>query len=475
MAEPIPNFSLNEPYYRRVERYTGERVGAFFGATRTQVLQSWNEAKWQELLVGVGTGAITKAGLRIALSAAGAQGLPLAILVGAASGAAVSVIKERRRVGNFTDMDRGIILRGAVVGAFGGWIGAELVDWGVTDAMGTFFHDRWEGLRGVLSNLQVERVEATPTAGVTAVATETTAQPTVTPTVEPTPNPTAQPTAVSKPFPTPEPAAPIPEPQQPPTSGVPGVPEPIPTPQAPNLAEKLLSVEHNQKIETEVAKEVGRILAGVPESSPLHPQIQHILETQGHQSMMNALKQYIADHPNFDINNPADLQAAGDAAKATFIQDYNKKHLEDVINTLVHPAEATTAVVDTHQAAQEVTQFVSDNQTNHELFTDHVVARGETAGHLLQEMGVAPTWDGQDLHGFAALWFSNPEAFKDIASGMGLTPEELLKLMQQAQDGDMAAVQKVYKSMSLIKAGTHLKLPTHLLVDEMKRKLAYGG
>lgn len=255
-----------------------------------------------------------------------------------------------------------------------------------------------------------------------------------------------------------------PRPVEPGRAPIPGA-EPGPAvPQGPNLAEKAEVFENNQSVQTAVAAEVGRILAGVPENSPLYPQIQYILETRGNESMENAIEYVLAQHPDFDPNNPEHIKFVGDAARATFAQDYEAQGLDEVIKTLVPTADAGP-----QNAVEQIQQLVEANINNPEVFTDHIVQNGETAGHILQEMGIPPSWDGKDLYGFAALWFSNPEAFKDIATGMGLSPEELLKLVQQAQGGDLSAARKVYKGMSFIGEGRVLKLPAQQVVEQLKR------
>jgi len=469
MAEAIHNYTFNEPYWHRAERFATERGGALFGATRTQVLKGWDEGKWQELLIGAGAGYAVKHGVTFGLSLVGVEGLPAAAIAGTVSGAVVSTLKELRRAGNLNDYGR--VFRGAAVGAVGGLIGYEIHDF-INPILTDHNPIAWVGeqFNKLGTNIHDHLPGATPpetaTTIPTGLPTEVAAQPTA------IPKPSIEPTAV------PKPGVPTPEPQTPPP-GIPRPPEPVPVPLTPDIAAKVDLFEKNQALNKAVASRVGFHLAAVPETSPLYSQTQHILEEQAYDSKLHALRQVLIDHPDLDVSKVSDLKFASDAVKATFDQDYAKYNLESVVQNFAHPVggsiiEVGVPPVSTHEVAQTVNNFVELNHGNHELFVDHVVARGETAGRLLQEMGVTPTWDGQDLQGFVTLAVSNPDTFKDIASGLGMSTEDFLKLLQEAQR-DPAAAQKIYHAMSLIKTGVHIKLPTRLVMEEINRRFAFGS
>lgn len=107
-----------------------------------------------------------------------------------------------------------------------------------------------------------------------------------------------------------------------------------------------------------------------------------------------------------------------------------------------------------------VTQFVAENQGRSDLFIEHIVQRDETAGHLATKMGSVVRWDGSDALDFAILHKLNPNIFADLLTATPLTDEELEELIEEALKGDKEAYQELIKEMSLIRAGSPVKLLT---------------
>ncbi len=129
-------------------------------------------------------------------------------------------------------------------------------------------------------------------------------------------------------------------------------------------------------------------------------------------------------------------------------------------------AEAAQAQAQAHAEAAvagkaaSVTQLMTELQNNSDLVTEHVVARGETAGHLVLAMGGNLNWDGTDWQAFAALRALNPEAFADIQTAAGLSDSQFEELVDRMSKGDKAAYDKFIKHMSLIRAGTKIRMLT---------------
>ncbi len=109
---------------------------------------------------------------------------------------------------------------------------------------------------------------------------------------------------------------------------------------------------------------------------------------------------------------------------------------------------------------EKVAKFIAENKGNPEMITDHVVAQGETAGHLVMQMDAPLTWDGTDWQGFAALWAMNPDSFRDIQSSMGLSDAQFAELVKRMANHDKGAYDQMIKHMSLLRSGSHVKLVT---------------
>ncbi len=120
----------------------------------------------------------------------------------------------------------------------------------------------------------------------------------------------------------------------------------------------------------------------------------------------------------------------------------------------------------------KIAKFMADNKDNQDIFTQHTVASGETAGHMLVQMDAPVSWDGMDWQGFAILHELNPDAFTDLQTHSGLSDEQFDELITKIKAGDRAAYRELINKMGGVKAGAKL---TMLSKKGMSQLLAIVG
>lgn len=243
---------------------------------------------------------------------------------------------------------------------------------------------------------------------------------------------------------------------------------------------KVEQIQNNQEFKTSLAANVGarltvadeviaKVLANQGKSiSNLSPDvldkarmaIQHAMENQVNTSASETLHNIVTATPDINISSEDALNAAKTATKANF-----EAWLDNPVGQDSLAAVAQGAIDEQMQAApvvfsSKITQFISENQANAELFTEHTVAPGETAGHLLIKMGLSVTWDGSDWEGFAALNQMNLGSFAALKDATGLSQEEFDKLILRIQSGDKEAYREMINKMGLIRAGSKIRLLT---------------
>lgn len=246
---------------------------------------------------------------------------------------------------------------------------------------------------------------------------------------------------------------------------------------------KVASIESNIGFKEALAAGVGEklvvedtVIADVLKSqgksiSDLTPQgletlrkaIQQQMEHQANLSADAALKAMIQANPNLDVNNPATIESAKRGTKMLFDQWFDQPDSQNVLSEVAKKSLAGQQLIPSvpvEDLSAKLAKFVAESHNDHSLITEHIVERGETAGHLVMSMDAPLTWDGTDWQGFALLYALNPEAFADLRSLMGLSPQEFSVLLQKIQAGDMESYRKLVQYMGKVNAGQKVTLLT---------------
>lgn len=329
--------------------------------------------------------------------------------------------------------------------------------------VGTFFHNLtgW-GVDHTPAATPISTPIRVPTAVPRPTVTEVpaTVVPTQVPTVEPTRIPTAVPTTV----PTVEP-----------TPSLPGVVdvgrlmevklqavEANPAINADMLAQATQKLVANQdRLINDAAYAAGKSLKDLSPGTitAARQTLQQALNNQARVALDQAAKAYISSDPNMDPGSPAALQAIQGSARVQLEAWFSNAEAQDKLAGV-----ALLTIKDQLNLAQmgkvttEVARFVAENQNKTDVLIDHVVTKGETAGHMLLKMGTIPTWDGHDWEAFAVLRALNPDAFAELQKAMNLTPEQFEQLILRIKSGDMGAYQTLIKFMGRIEVGRHITM-----------------
>lgn len=190
--------------------------------------------------------------------------------------------------------------------------------------------------------------------------------------------------------------------------------------------------------------------------------IQQALENQVNQTADSVIQEVLAAHPG-DVIDSGIVDEAKRLISEKFsgwvAEAQNQADLAGVAQMTLNEHLSQQATI-LPAAGAKIAQFLTENQASSEIFTEHIVKPGETAGHLLLRMGADVRWDGTDWPAFAALNMMNPDSFADLRTAMGLSPIEFAELIKKFQNGDQQAYQTLIKHMGLIKAGRKLTLLT---------------
>ncbi len=210
--------------------------------------------------------------------------------------------------------------------------------------------------------------------------------------------------------------------------------------------------------------------------------IKQALEDRANKSADQAFGTLVKQNPALDINNPGLINTAKAATKQTFDNWFNdsknQADLMGVAQKAANEAMATPPVIPPISInpnipspvdfGSKAAKFFIENQGSPELFTSHTVTWGETAGHLIQKMGISPTWDGSDWQAFAALKALNYQEFTELSRAMNISTDEFAKLLTEIQRGNKDAYQALIKYMGRIEAGKQIRL---LSTEGMRRLL----
>lgn len=457
-------------------------------ASRTYLL---NHNAIRELLTGMAVGGVVRYGARAGIAFLGFGGLWVPIGAGALSAASVEYYKQIRTNVSTNPLPAGMTFReraaammsptylgptswrrlgvAAVRGAAGGFIGAEIAD---------FLHP--QPLENVTPppKLQVPSVPGVAegrTPGVSRLA-EATYTPTSTSTL-----PTRAPTLSVRGLPTEvpvRPGVPIVEPTHP------SIPTEAPT----TLEAKVVEIENMPRFQEIKSADVGSHLSVIDAlvRDVVHQSdvsgasnqaledarmaIQHRMEARVNEIYDAAVRKVVAVNPNVPVGS------LGNEIARQAQQDYDRWLLstdtQNQLTTLAHQTlkgvtsqAASEQVISAGSFGSKVSEFLVQNP---EATVEHVVKSGETAGNLLEQMGIGPTWDGMDWKAFAVLRELNPEAFSDLKTAMGFSNEQFEELIRRIQDGDHDAYRQLINKIGRIEAGKHLRI---LSAASMKRLL----
>lgn len=187
--------------------------------------------------------------------------------------------------------------------------------------------------------------------------------------------------------------------------------------------------------------------------------VQNALENQVNTSGSEVLQTIVSGSPDIDISSEAAVNLAKKATKANFEAWLDSSVGQDKLMEAVQDTLSQQVAI-MPSAGAKIAQFLAENQASSELFTEHIVKPGETAGHLLLRMGADVRWDGTDWPAFALLNMMNPVEFAELRTATGLSPVEFAELLKKFRNGDQQAYKILIRHMGLIKAGSRVRLLT---------------
>lgn len=188
--------------------------------------------------------------------------------------------------------------------------------------------------------------------------------------------------------------------------------------------------------------------------------IQHAMESQVNAAASETLHNIVTAVPEINVASEDTLNAVKAATKASFENWLDNSAGQEALESAAQKAFDEQIQTAPATFSSRMAQFMSENQANSEIFTEHTVVSGETAGHLLVKMGLPVSWDGNDWLGFAGLHQMNPGFFTDLKNATGLSQDEFDKLILKIQKGDKEAYREMINKMGLIRAGSKIRLLT---------------